>query len=75
MVCNVQNVIEATLVGKVSQSAINALVHAKLVKEILKNASPASQDITLIVPHVFNAIRDVNHAQVLHFALLVTLIV
>jgi hypothetical protein len=75
MVCNVQNVIEVTLVGKVSQSVINAFLHAKPVMVIQKNASLASLDIMLTINIVYNAIQDVNHAQVLHIALLVTLIV
>ena len=72
MVYNVQNAPEAIQVGKVSQSVINAFLHAKPVMVIQKNASLASLDIMLTINLVYNAIQDVNHAQVLHFALLVT---
>lgn len=74
MVYNVQNAQEGTQVGKVSQSVINVFPHAKPAMVIQKNVYLASLDIMLIVKLVFSVIRDVYHAQVLHFALLVILI-
>ncbi len=74
MAYNVQNAKEATLIGKVSQSVVNAFLHAKPVMVIQKNVYLASLDIMLIIKLVFSVIRDVYHAQVLHFALLVILI-
>jgi len=56
MVYNVQNAPEATQVGKVSQSVINAFPHAKPVTVIQKNVSLASPDFILIVNLVYHAI-------------------
>jgi len=62
MAYNVKNATEGTLADKVSQSVINALVHAKPVKEILKSVFLVYLDFMLEINHAFNAIWDAKLA-------------